>query len=170
MDIDFESIKKLPPERRKTALKEVSNMLEQEIAQVKKQLEETERLLLIAETEESILEEIAVPEAKKVEVRELFLKREGLSLDEQLKQLPDQERQAVQQLSKAPIEDIYQKVKDIYSAGDETAIRETEERTRDIYALAIAAKREAVERGEYAIGEKAEHLMTAAEKLTYKRL
>ncbi len=166
MEIDFESIKKLPAERRKKALQDVKAMITQEIDKFKEHLETTEKLLGIAETEASVLEEIAVPETREVEIKGLF-KRKGL--EEQIEKLSLEERKAVQEVAKKPIEDVYQRVKDIYTG---TEVRDTyeDERTRDIYALGLAVKRDAVEKGEYRIGEKAEHLMTAAEKLTYKRL
>jgi len=180
-NIDFESIKKLPPEKRKKALKEVHEMLEKEIKKVKEQVFETERLLGIAETEESILEEIEVPKARKIEIKDLFKREDAEDLEKRIRALPKEERKNVERLAREPIEDVYARIKTFTAeathyerAREKTAVYQSEkeemEKRREIYELALLEKRRAEERGEYTLDKKKEHLMTAAEKLTYKRL
>ena len=163
-------------------------MLAKELREARGQLEETERLLGVAQTEESIIEEIEVPKARKIDVDKLFKRegregREGLSLEEQLKRLPVEERRDVERLAKEPIEDVYARIKSFTEIATqyereqerigptyEAISREELDRRREIYELALREKRRAEETGEYKIDEKKEHLMTAAEKLTYRRL
>ncbi|RLE47777.1 hypothetical protein DRJ25_01550 [Candidatus Woesearchaeota archaeon] len=189
MEIDFEGIKKLPPIDRKRSLQKVRELLKREIENSKKQLEETERLLGVAKSEESIIEEIEVPRAKKIDVSKLFKvqgageKKGFASLEDQLKNLPEKERKDVAELAKAPIEDVYARIKSFtemltqYEQNHgkmprtyENVSKSELERRREIYELALQEKRRATERGEYKIDEKKEYLMSVAEKMMYKKL
>lgn len=183
MNIDLENIKKLPPSDRRNSLIEIRDLLLKEMNKLKIQISEVEDLIGIAEDEGILLEEISVPKAKKIDISKLFVSKDNSSLEEQIRKLPEEQRKTIEALSQQPIEELYIKVKtlseitvgygrinqdnkedDIYQRNQEF------EKRRAIYEVALMEKRKAVEKGEYKIDSKKEHLMTAAEKLTYKRI
>ena len=122
-----------------------------------------------------------MPEARKIDVKSLFKKEDEEDLEKRLKELPDEERRNVEILAREPITEVYARIKTFAEEATvyerERADRETYaadraemERRREIYELALMEKRRAAETGEYEIDKKKEHLMTAAERLTYKKL
>jgi hypothetical protein len=179
METDFKNIKKLPPYLRKKSLNQLKELLEKKIKDTKKEIEEAENLIEQAKTEEELIEEIEIPKTKKIQIEDLFKeKKEEKDKNEIiLKNLSEEDKKNIEQISKEPIEQIYERIKNFaseFSAYKEKEFytfsnREVSEKRREIYEMILLEKRKAVESGEYKINEKAEHLMTASEKLTYKK-
>ncbi len=173
MNIDFEKIKSFPPDRRIKALNEAKQTLNSEIEDSKKKMQEINRLLQLAESEESLIEEIIVPETKKMNIKDIFEKTK-IKLEDKIKNLPEEERNDIEELAKKPIEQLYTQIKTFnetitkYQNEEEKYVSFNEEKRREIYLLALQEKRRAQETGEYRTTDKKDYLMTIAEKMLYK--
>jgi len=177
--IDFRQIKKLPPEEKIKVLKRIEDELNKlietrrkETEENNKEIAEAEELLKEAKNEFRVLEEIQLPELKKVEIEKLFRPKEekdegleGIAAKAPIAELA--ERQArIDELSRKPMEELYNAVigmrKDIEKTGVETLYHQ--EKTEEI-SEAIYEKRKAMENKEYNPTAKARHMMTAAEEM-----
>ncbi len=132
MTIDFEGIKRLAPEKRVKALKEVMEELQEEITERQKEIEQAEQLLSISEEEEKVLEEIEIPkEEKKLarKIQEEKLKREPANrLEEILETAPKQE--LIHEVARLPVSELYKELKDIYQREKQTGVETQEDREK----------------------------------------
>ena len=117
--IDFRQIKKLPPEEKIKVLKRIEDELNKlietrrkETEENNKEIAEAEELLKEAKNEFRVLEEIQLPELKKVEIEKLFRPKEekdegleGIAAKAPIAELA--ERQArIDELSRKPMEEL----------------------------------------------------------------
>jgi predicted nuclease with TOPRIM domain len=186
MDIDFDKLRKMPPDRKLKALKEVQEKLNElirerakEISKSEQEIKDAQDFLKEAEDELRVLEEMEgqAPGIRKVDVEKLFERNEkpvaapkGRELDdiaaEAPRAPPGQDAQAyISNLARQPITSIYERIntirEDIQNTGILTAYQQEKlGQFRD----ALHEKEEAIRRGEYAAGKKSAHLLTAAER------
>jgi acyl-CoA reductase-like NAD-dependent aldehyde dehydrogenase len=188
--IDFRQIKKLPPEEKIKVLKRIEDELQKlietrrkETEENNKEIAEAEELLAEARNEFRVLEEIQLPELKKVEIEKLFRPKEerdgrgtagkeeedegleGIAAKEPAAALA--ERQArIDELSRKPMEELYQTTigirKEIEKTGVETIYQQSK---AEEISEAIYEKRKAIESKEYNPSARARHMMTAAEEM-----
>src|SRR3989338_7496725 len=71
-EIDFEQIKKLPPDKRVKVLQDLQVQIEKLIKDRKREIEEAQELLNRANEELHVIQEIETPKPKKISVEELF--------------------------------------------------------------------------------------------------
>ncbi|MBD3362019.1 hypothetical protein GF358_04490 [Candidatus Woesearchaeota archaeon] len=172
--IDFTQIKKLPPEEKIKVLERVEGELKTLIEKRKKEIEEknleienAEELLQEAQNEAKVLEEIKTPEIKKVDIGKLFHPEEK-DLEGIAATAPSEaEKKAqIEELSKQPVQELYNTVVGIKSEIDKTGI-ETLYQQEKIEQIneALYEKKKAVENKQYNPTKKARHLLTAAEQM-----
>jgi len=186
MGIDFGSVKKLPPEKRVEALKQVLDKLNEEIEERQEDVKTAQHMLTLAEDERRVLEEVEVPKARTAPairarpVREEAKTVEELAEKEELRQPLEKIQELEKLLATAPprsdelihriahmrSEDLYAMTKSIYERQQSTGI-ETEREREMIYAVkrGFEVKRE---EGYKAPDAKAEHLQTEGEKWAEK--
>jgi cell division septum initiation protein DivIVA len=180
--IDFNRIKKMPPDRRIKALKEIQDELDSFIKEKSKEIDESQQeirdaqdFLKEAQEELQVLEEMQAeaPKIKKIDVEKLFepQKKKGERelediAEEAPKTAPPSDQEAyISRLAQQPISNIYERIRAI---GDEIRTTGTispyQQERLEMFGEAIREKEQAIRAGEYAPGKKAEHLLTAAEK------
>jgi hypothetical protein len=186
---DFDALRKMPPDRRVKALKELQEKLSEFIRQRSQEIEDSQReikdaqdFLAEAEEELSVLEEMQsnAPGLKQVKVEELFERGEkkearaperGRALeniaDEAPRQAPSAEDQRayVNFLSRQPLSNIYERINQIRDDIRHTGtVSMYQQEKLGQFREALHEKEEAIRAGEYAAGKKTEAMLTAAEK------
>jgi predicted ATPase len=186
--IDFDKLRKMPPDRRAKALEELQDKLTKLIAERSKEIIDTQQeikdaqdFLKEAQDELRVLEEMQeqAPGIKKVDVEKLFEREEkrtepmrprGRELEaiaaDAPRQFSPQEQQAyISNLARQPVTNIYERVNQIRQDISETGVITAYQQNRlNLFGAALHEKEEAIRAGEYAAGKKAANLLTAAEK------
>jgi predicted nuclease with TOPRIM domain len=182
--IDFDKLRKMPPERRVKALRELQEKLSElikerskEIDESKQEVTDAQEFLKEAEEELAVLEEMEAqaPGIKQVKVEELFErekeKPEEKRLESIAEEAPRQEpsvedqRAYINTLSRQPITSLYDRINQIRDDIRTTGVISAYQQEKlGQFREAIHEKEEAIRAGEYAAGRKAEHLLTAAER------
>ncbi len=167
--IDFEQIKKLPPDQRVKVLQELENQIQKLISDRKKEIEEAQSLLSRAKDELRVIEEIQTPTQKNISVEEMFKenkndKKEGL---ENITSSAIPDPQVIREnFAQRPIADIYKRVnditKDIRESGVITQYQENFLRAAN---YEVQDREKAIENHQYRASEKAEHMLSAAERI-----
>jgi len=165
---DFKWLENLPPERKEEELKKHINQLRREIKSKEEEINEAEGLLARAQEDVRVLESIEVPKAKPissdfVEMRTAPKTKEPL--EEMLDEAVVEERHRVEEMAQMPMQQIYQSIKEIYN--EQAVQKEVYKKQEELYLLqrAIDKKKEDIDKGEYSPTEKAEHLMSASERM-----
>ncbi len=162
MAIDFDDIKRLAPEKRVKALKQVIEELQKEITERQKDIEQAEQILELSEEEERVLEEIEIPKEEKkltAKIKEEKPKLEPANrLEEILETAPKTE--AVHKVAHIPVNELYQELKNIYQREKETGIETREDREK-LYLIMQGLK---VKKEEGYV-PKESHLMSRAEQI-----
>lgn len=166
MAVDFESFKKFTPERRITELQNIIDRLKKQIEEKEEEIKEAEHLLVMADEEARMLEQVEIPEQKiKGRIEEKLEEKEvkrlkDLELEELLATAPKE--QAFHEVAHRPIEDLADELKKIYNRQKETGIEKQEDREM-LYAIrkGFEIKRE---EGYAPATAKDKHLMTEAEQ------
>jgi hypothetical protein len=190
---DFAKLRKMPPERKVKALRELQDKLTELIKERTKEIEDSQQEIaaaqeFLAEAEEElrVLEEMeeTAPKIKRVDVEKLFEREEtpaepaktlGPMRERELEAIAReapagapsaQDQQAyISFLSRQPIASIYERITKIRDDIKITGIISSYQQEKlDQFRDAIHEKEDAIREGEYAPGRKAEHLLTAAEK------
>ncbi len=177
---DLEKIKKLPADRRITALEELKEEIRKLIEERKKEIEDAQFLLEEAEDELRVLLEIETPKAKKVVIEELFTRDEKEKEKvEELERIareegpsrarPTEELAYINSLRQKPVDDLYNKVMDVYKQISHTGI-ETVDQRRTIESVkeAIYLKEKDMQDRKYQASETVKERMGAIEKVLYK--
>ncbi len=180
--IDFNRIRKLPPDRRIKALREVQEELDSFIKEKTKEIDESQQeikdaqdFLKEAQEELQVLEEMQAeaPKIRKIDVEKLFepTKKKGEKELEAIAEeaprtpMPSEQEAYISRLAQQPIANIYERIRAI---GDEIRTTGTispyQQERLEMFGEAIRAKEQAIKEGNYSPGKKAEHLLTAAEK------
>lgn len=166
---DFEQIKKLPADQRIKVLQELQGQIEKLINDRKKEITEAQDLLARAKDELRVLEEIEVPEQKTVSVEELFAKEEkkGKGLEGIAGQHKIPEPQQIREnLENRTIGDIYQKINEVTGDIRETGvITQYQENFLRAANYEMQDREKAIENREYRASDKAQHMLSAAEKI-----
>ena len=187
--IDFDKLRKMPPERKIKALRELQEKLNElikernkEIEQSQQEIKDAQDFLKEAEDELSILEEMQsqAPGIKQVDVDKLLRRkterteptrpreRELESIAEEApRQTPSAEDQRayINTLSRQPVTSIYDRVNEIRDQIRNTGVITTYQQERlNVFDEALHAKEEAITAGQYEPSKRAEHLLSAAEK------
>src|SRR3989344_1380890 len=168
---DLDKIKKLPPDRRIKALEELKE-------EIQKQIEDAQFLLEEAEDELKVLLEIETPKAKKVVIEDLFTRDEKEKTEEleriareeaPLRARPTEELAYINSLRQKPVDDLYNKVMDVYKQISHTGI-ETLEQRRTIESVkeAIYLKEKDMQDRKYNATETVKERMGAIEKVLYR--
>ncbi len=182
-NIDFDKIRKMPPDRRIKLLKELQEKLDdfikeksKEISKSQNEIKDAQDFLKDAEEELQVLEEMQAeaPKIKKVDVEELFKptkkKEEALEniaeRDAPKPAFTQSEQEAyINKLAQQPVSTLYERINQIRSEITTTGLMSNYQQERlEQFREALTEKEEAVRAGEYAPGKKEEHLMSAAEK------
>jgi hypothetical protein len=172
--IDFAKIKQLPPEEKIKVLRRIEGELHKliserrkEISEKNNEIESAEELLREAEGESRVLEEIKIPEIKKVEIDKLFIpKEEGLEGIAATAPTEAEKLAQIEELSKAPMQELYNAVVGIKNEVDKTGIETLYQQEKlEQFSGALYEKRKAIENKQYNPTQKAKHLMTAAEQM-----
>lgn len=180
--INFEQIKKLPPDKRIKALQEIENELQKfidektkEIEESKKEIEASKELLARAKEELAVLEEIEVPKAKEIRIEELFRREEKEEKKTSLERIaeeaprrlsPEQEQEYISALKQRPVEELYNRIVEIKNSVAETGVlTQYQQENLDLFAKALQEKEKDIEERQYKPGAKAKHLLTAAEQI-----
>jgi hypothetical protein len=190
---DFDALRKMPPDRRVKALKELQEKLSefirqrsQEIADSQREIKDAQDFLAEAEEELSVLEEMQsrAPGLKQVKVEELFERGEkkearaersipehGRELESIAEEAPRQappaedQRAYVNFLSRQPLSNIYERINQIRDDIRHTGtVSLYQQEKLGQFREALHEKEEAIRAGEYAAGKKTEAMLTAAEK------
>lgn len=182
--IDFDRIRKMPPDRRIKALRELQEKITafikertKEIEESKKEISDAQDFLKEAEDELRVLEEIeaTVPSIKKVNVEKLFEPEKKQGKERELEAIADeaprtqpntQDQEAyINRLAQQPVSTLYERINSIREEIKTTGILSAYQQEKlDQFRTALHEKEEAVRAGEYKPGKKAAHLMTAAER------
>lgn len=168
--LDFEQIKKLPPDKRVKVLQELQVQIEKMVAERKKEIEQAQELLKRAQEELQLLEEVETPQLKKITVEELFGKEEKQKKDEGLesiarKEIPDP-RIIKEQFEQKPIAEIYQRMNQITGEIRETGvITQYQENWLRAANYEMQDREKAIENRQYKPTEKAQHMLSTAEKV-----
>ncbi len=181
--IDFDKLRKLPPDRKIKALREIQEELTKVITERNKEIEESQQeikdaqdFLNEAEEELRVLEEMeeTAPKIKKVDVEKLFGREEKkLGKERELEDIadeaprvaPQEERAYVNFLAQQPVSNIYERVNRIREEIKTTGVMSAYQQEKlDQFREALHEKEDAIREGEYSPGHKAESLLTAAEK------
>lgn len=170
-EIDFEQIKKLPPDQRVKVLQELQNQIEKLINDRKKEIEQAHELLARAKDELRVLEEVQTPKVKQLTVEELFKtndkdddKKQGLENIAQ-KNIPSPEiiRQHFEQ---KPIAEIYKRINDVTAdIRNSGIITQYQENFLRAANYEMQDREKAIENRQYRPTEKAQHLLSTAEKI-----
>lgn len=169
-EINFEQIKKLPPDQRVKVLQELQDQIEKLIKDRKKEIEEAHELLSRAKEELRVLEEVQTPKVKQISVEELFKNEEK---DEQNKEgleniarrIPSPEL-IRQNFEQKPIAEIYKRINDVTGDIRESGIiTQYQENFLRAANYEMQDREKAIENRQYRPTEKAQHLLSTAEKL-----
>jgi hypothetical protein len=169
-----EQIRKLPPEMRIKALRQVQDKIKKLIEARQKEIVDAQSMLEEAEDELKVLEEIQAPQQKPVRIEELFRAKEEPEEDASLERIAERQapkKEEIERLAREPIKDLAGRVNYIKNRIYDTGL-ETEEQRNEIYTLekAFAEKRKDIEHGNYKPGEKEWGQMTESERsLAYLR-
>ena len=172
--LDITKLRKLPPDERIKLLKELKEKLKKAKEEEEQDIEAAESLLEEAAEEQRVLEEIEAPKVKEVKVDELFKLEEGL--EEIAREAPEEEgpgifsEQQIDQyaspLAQQPVENLYQKVKEIQEEIKETGVQTVYQQNMiNTIGRALYMKEDATEKGEYTPGQKQRELMTLSEQI-----
>ena len=173
-NIDFEQIKKLPPDQRVKVLQELQGQIEKLINDRKKEIQQAQDLLVRANEELSILEEIETPKQKQVSVEELFETGDKEKRNEKnggLEHIARKENIPApnilrEQFEQKPITDIYKRMNEITSDIRNTGIvTQYQENWLRAAKYEVQYREEAIEKNQYRPTEKSQHLLSAAEKI-----
>lgn len=182
--IDFDKIRKMPPERKVKALKELQEKLgelikerTEEIEESKREIANAQEFLKEAEEELRVLEEMQAeaPMLKPVRVEKLFEREEQKPKEKELEAIAAEaqrtptsaEREAYVNFlaQRASIADIYKSINRVREEIQHSGIISSYQQEKlEQFREALTQKEEAIRTGEYAAGKKAEHLLTAAER------
>ncbi|MEM4240198.1 MAG: hypothetical protein QXK08_03325 [Candidatus Woesearchaeota archaeon] len=181
--VDFDRIRKLPPERKIKVLRELQEKLadfikerSEEIAKSQQEIKDAQDFLKEAEEELRVLEEMQerAPGIKKVDVEKLFkpAKKKGRGLEsiaeEDAPKAPPTaaEHDAyISRLAQMPVSDIYERIRAIGNEIRTTGtISPYQQQRLEMFGEALQEKEEAIREGRYEPGRKAEALLTAAER------
>ena len=166
---DLDKIKKLPPDRRIKALEELKEEIQKLIEERKKEIEDAQFLLEEAEDELKVLLEIETPKAQK-QVTFLVKELERIAREEApLRARPTEELAYINSLRQKPVDDLYNKVMDVYKQISHTGI-ETLEQRRTIESVkeAIYLKEKDMQDRKYNATETVKERMGAIEKVLYR--
>jgi hypothetical protein len=181
--IDYRKIRKMAPDRRIKALREVQEELDtfikeksKEISESQQEIKDAQDFLKEAEEELQVLEEMQAeaPKIKKVDVEKLFepagkkeRELEAIAEEAAPKAQPAglEQQEYISRLAQQPVSSIYERINRIREEIRTTGlISNYQQEKLEQFREALEEKEEAVREGEYAPGKKAEHLMSAAEK------
>lgn len=159
--LDFNKIKKLPPEKRIEALKDLREELNKLIEERKKEIEEAAELLKESEEELQVLLNVQTPKTKSMSVEEMWggenkeFKKEK-ELEEITKEADDRRRKEfdkdeyINSLKQKPIDDIYDRVKSLYSDIKDTGVITAEQQDRlNTIRTALYEKEKDIASGQY---------------------
>ena len=159
--LDFNKIKKLPPEKRVDALKDLREELNKLIEERKKEIEEAAELLRESEEELQVLLNVQTPKTKSMSVEEMW---GGENKEvKKAKELEDITREAddkrnkefdkdeyINSLKQKPIDDIYDRVKSLYSDIKDTGVITAEQQDRlNTIRTALYEKEKDIASGQY---------------------
>ncbi len=180
--IDFNRIRKMPPDRRIKALKEVQEELDKFIKEKTREIEESQQeirdaqdFLSEAEAELQVLQEMQAeaPKIRKIDVEKLFeptknkneKELEDIAEEAPRLQTPSEQEAYISRLAQQPIANIYERIRAISDEIRTTGtISQYQQEKLGVFGEAIKEKEDAIRAGTYSPGKKAEHLLTAAEK------
>lgn len=177
---DLDKIRKLPPDKRIKALEELKEEIQKLIEERKKEIEDAQFLLEEAEDELKVLLEIETPKAKKIVIEDLFTRDEKAKEKvEELERIareegpsrarPTEELVYINSLRQKPVDDLYNKVMDVYKQISHTGIETLEQRkTIDSVKEAIYLKEKDMQDRKYNATETVKERMSAIEKVLYK--
>ncbi len=165
--VDFDDIKRMAPERRVDALKELIDSLNHDIKQRQAEIQTAFHLLEVAEREIDVLEEIQLPKKK-----ESLAEKIGEKEEEKPEQLEDLLRtaprtpEAIERVAHTPINELYSEIRNIYNRQSETGIEQADDRDR-LYALqrGLEEKKKDVQEGHYTPAQNAQDLLSKAEEI-----
>lgn len=166
MHVDFSEFTKLTPERRVKELQELIEDLKKQITQSQEDIKTAEELLLRADEEARVLENITIPERdKKAKTVEELTTPETLKPTRELEDLlatAPRKEETIHQLAHTPVSELYAEIKNIYQRERETGLETQQDRDK-IYAIrkGLEIKKEEG----YKPSTKDQHLMTAAEQM-----
>jgi len=166
MGTDFNALKDLTPERRVKELQKLIDFLRKGIQESENDIKDAEHLLVIAEDEAQVIEQVSVPETPKIE--EIAEESGRLALGEQreleelLATAPPREEETLHQVAHRPVSELYGELKNIYQRQQDTGLESQQDRDM-IYAIrkGFEIKRQ----DGYNPAAKDESLMTAAEQM-----
>ncbi|MEM4246750.1 MAG: hypothetical protein QXR48_04275 [Candidatus Woesearchaeota archaeon] len=186
MEIDFNRIRKMPPDRRIKVLKELQDKLDEfikekskEITKSQQEIKDAQDFLKEAEEELMVLQEMQAeaPRLQKIDVEKLFEPKKEKEKKEKEERLEDiaeeapktttqsQQEEYITHLAQQPITDLYRQINQIREEIKTTGLMSTYQHERlELLGEVLKEKEEAIKTGKYAPGKKAEHLMSAAEK------
>lgn len=179
--IDFDKLRKMPPERRVKALKELQEKLNELIKERSKEIEDSQReikdaqdFLRDAEEELRVLEEMeaAAPGIKRVDVEKLFEREEkqtapakprereleSIAAEAPRAQGVEDQRAYVNFLARQPVTNIYERINRIREDINTTGVISTYQQEK------LDQFRDALHEKEESGYQKNEALMTAAER------
>lgn len=166
--IDFEYIKKLPPDQRVKVLQQLHDQLEKLIRERKQEITSAQELLEKAQEELIVLQKIETPQPKKTIVEELFKteeKENGLERITRQQKIPRPE-DIREHFEQKPIAELYKRINDITGEIRETGIVTAyQENFLRAANYEIHDREKAVRNQLYQPTEKALHQMTAAERI-----
>jgi hypothetical protein len=168
---DFKWLENLPPQRKEEELKKHINQLRREIKSREEEINDAEELLSRAQEDVRVLESIELPKSKPISSEFVELRtspKEKEPLEEMLDEAAVEERHRVEELAQMPMQQIYQSIRDIYNEqAEQKTIYGKQENDDKLYLLqrAMDRKKEAIDKGEYNLTEKAEHLMSVSEQI-----
>ena len=159
--LDFNKIKRLPPEKRIDALKDLRIELNKLIEERKKEIEEAADLLKESEEELQVLLNVETPKTKQLNVEDIWkgedkeTKKEK-ELEDITKEADDKRRKEfdkdeyINSLKQKPIDDIYDRVKSLYSDIKDTGVITSEQQDRlNNIRTALYEKEKDIASGQY---------------------
>jgi len=181
--VDFDKIRKIPPDRRIRVLRELQEKLDEfikekskEIEKSRQEIQDAQDFLKEAEEELHVLEEMQAeaPGLRKINIEKLFesSKKEEKELERiaeeeapRTQPAPEEREQYISRLAQQPVADIYERINQIRQQVRTTGLMsEYQQEVLEQFRDALREKKAAIRAGEYTPGKKAEHLMSAAEK------
>lgn len=159
--LDFNKIKRLPPEKRIDALKDLQEELNKLIEERRKEIEEAKELLKESEEELQVLLNVETPKTKQLNVEDIWkgedkeTKKEK-ELEDITKEADDKRRKEfdkdeyINSLKQKPIDDIYDRVKSLYSDIKDTGVITSEQQDRlNTIRTALYEKEKDIASGQY---------------------
>ena len=186
--VDFKKIKKLSPEQRVKALREIQEELtkvikdkSEEVADSKDEIQDAQEFLKEAEDEMRIIEEMEIkaPQAKPVDIEKLFEREDkrtsargprekdiGEIAAESPRQTPQEQQAYIQHLARREsLPHIYDSINEINGEVRRTGVITSYQQNRlDQFDEALHRKGHYMREKTYQPGEEAEHMLTNAEK------